>query len=237
MNEWKTIWNGKTVDISNAESEFAIFRELKKADGFDVAVGDAEAYYRSFYEEWMDFYDKLNELATKKINSVYEVGCGSGVNLFMFKNRGIERLGGLDYSESLIQNAKDVTKCDDIVNKEASQLSEEIKYDLVMAESVFQYFDNLEYAEQVLRKMLNKSTGIVYLGEIHDVQYEEELMEYRKRTIENYDEKYKGLSKLFYSKEWIEFIAGDRNVVYTKKDNREYINSKYCFNCFILAKS
>lgn len=37
-----------------------------------------------------------------KIDSVYEVGCGSGVNLFMFKNRLPDvKLGGCDYSETI----------------------------------------------------------------------------------------------------------------------------------------
>ena len=233
-NKWKTIWNKKEADISEARSEYEIFRELKRADGFDVAVENADEYYKSFYEEWLAFYDKLTELSQGPVKSVFEVGCGSGVNLFMFKNRGVGELGGVDYSDTLTQSARAVTGSEDIYTDEAVNISCDRQYDLVMSESVFQYFSNLEYAENVLRKMLKKSRGIVYLGEIHDARFEKELMEYRRKTIEDYDKKYEGLSKQFYKREWIEKIAGDREVIYTEVKNKEYLNSKSLFNCFIL---
>lgn len=114
-------------------------------------------------------------------------------------------------------------------------MPEQPKYDLVMAESVFQYFESTEYAEDVLNKMLQKAEKIVYLGEMHDKEYETELMEYRRKTIPNYDENYKGLHKLFYSKQWIEDIAKkyEKKVVYSYVDNTEYINGKYLFNCYV----
>lgn len=41
------------------------------------------------------------------VNSVYEVGCGSGANLYLLKNRGIQ-VGGIDYSRSLVDTAKKI---------------------------------------------------------------------------------------------------------------------------------
>lgn len=233
-NDWKNIWNNKTANLKEKNTEFEVFSELKRADGFDVAVENEEIYYRSFYDEWIAFYELINKFATTPIESVYEVGCGSGVNLYMFRNRGIKRVGGIDYSASLIMNAKKIIDSRDIVVGEAINIPEKPQYDLVMSESVFQYFSNLEYASTVLKRMLSKSNGIVYLGEIHDSKYENELIGYRRRTIKNYDMIYKGLSKQFYSKEWIENIAGNRKVIFTEVNNSEYLNGKYLFNCFIL---
>ncbi len=235
-NRWKTIWNSKEVDLSEDTSEYEMFCELKRADGFDVAIGDADSYYGSFYEEWLGFYDKLAELSPVKIKSVYEVGCGSGVNLFMFKNRGIRKIGGVDYSRTLSENARKVTGSADIITDEAINLNTDPQYDLVMSESVFQYFENMDYAEAVLRKMLQKSRGIVYLGELHDAVFEKELMDHRRKTIADYEEKYEGLSKLFFRKDWIEKVAGKRKVVYSKVNNSEYLNGEYLFNCFILPE-
>ena len=42
-NRWKTIWNNKhSVMEDHSGNEFQRFCELKKANGFDVAVGNEE---------------------------------------------------------------------------------------------------------------------------------------------------------------------------------------------------
>ncbi len=236
INNWKRIWNSKSVETNQIEqSEFEEFCKLKLANGFDVAVDNKEAYYRAFYTAWLEFYDKAISIVGKDINGVYEVGCGSGVNLYMFKNRIQTRYGGLDYSEALISNIRDLLSDGDFISCDADRMSITPKYDIVMSESVFQYFDNHEYAEKVLRNMIEKSTKLVYLGEIHDAKYEDELMEYRRKTISDYENRYRGLKKLFYSKEWIENIAEEygKKVEYTGVLNPEYINGKYLFNCYI----
>ena len=233
-NRWKSIWDGKNAaDIGNM-TEFDAFCELKRADGFDVAVKNSEEYYRCFYNEWLRFYDKIQEL-TGQINSVYEIGSGSGVNLFLFMNRGIRELGGIDYSQSLVDVCTKILDNADIMCGEAINIETDRMYDLVMSESVFQYFYDAEYAETVLRKMIEKSKKIVYLGEIHDVSKKEELMDYRRKTIADYDENYKGLDKLFLDRKWIKDIAADydRQVLFSNIDNPWYLNSKYCFNCYI----
>ena len=84
-NRWKEIWDKKKADITDKATEFEVFCALKKADGFDVAVKDENAYYKAFYNEFERFWHKTEELAGC-INSVYEVGCGCGVNLFMISN-------------------------------------------------------------------------------------------------------------------------------------------------------
>jgi len=233
-NNWKKIWNGKSAAQIDDSSEFDAFKVLKRADGFDVAVENENEYYQYFYDDWLRFYDKVSELSFD-IKSVYEVGCGSGVNLYMFLNRGVHDLGGIDYSESLASNAREITGSEDIAQGDANTVSIEKKYDLVMSESVFQYFSSVEYAETVLRKMLEKSKKLVYLGEVHDAEYEEELMEYRRRLISNYDENYKGLKKQFYQRGWIERIAREygKSVEFTNVDNPQYLNGKYLFNCYI----
>lgn len=100
-NRWQEIWNkDKEFSLSEkeGEEEFAVYRELKRLDGFDVSIEDAEAYYRSFYDETVDVWERLRRLTD--VGSAYEVGCGSGANLYLLQNRGI-RVGGIDYSDSL----------------------------------------------------------------------------------------------------------------------------------------
>ncbi|MDE7268362.1 MAG: class I SAM-dependent methyltransferase [Lachnospiraceae bacterium] len=236
-SKWKSIWDKKRLDeIDLSKSEFEVFCDLKKADGFDVSVHDEEKYFQSFYNDWMEMYKKVNEIAQNDIHSVYEVGCGSGVNLYLFQNRMKEAvLGGIDYSQGLIDIAKDVISSTDLVCGSAEHIDVQEKYDLVMADSVFQYFSGEEYAEDVLGKMILKSKKIVYISEIHDISLREEWLEYRRQSMENYDQVYEGLDKMFYSKDWILDIAKkhNRQVIFTKSDNPEYWNSRYIFNCFI----
>lgn len=55
-NKWKIIWNNKvSIKASDDENrnEFDRFCELKKANGFDVAVGNEQAYFRAFYNGWI----------------------------------------------------------------------------------------------------------------------------------------------------------------------------------------
>ncbi len=233
-NEWKKIWEKKEqVLIRDDENEFEAFCRLKKANGYDVAVEDQKNYYMSFYNEWLSLYDNIIR-KTGNITSVYEVGCGSGVNIYMFKNRGVSG-GGIDYSPNLLNTARQFGDPDRFTVGEASEITEEPHYSLVMSEGVFEYFNSLDYAEVVLKKMLAKSTCMVYLGGVWNKEQENELMEYRRNTIENYDEKYKGLDKQFYSKDWICSLAADygKNVEFEPINNKYYWNAKYLFNCFI----
>lgn len=238
-NKWKTIWNNKaSIKASGDENrnEFDRFCELKKANGFDVAVGNEQAYFRAFYNGWIEFYNKVVELVRDDIRSVYEVGCGSGVNLFMFKNRlPSANWGGCDYSEPMVKSAILATGSNDFKCCGADEISTKPNYDIVIAESVFQYFETQDYAEVVLKKMIQKSGKLTYLGEIHNKEYESDLMDFRRKTIKDYEERYKGLNKLFLSKEWILKIAAeyDKEVFFTEVNNPEYLNGKYEFNCYI----
>mgnify|MGYP001128315282 CR=1 FL=1 len=103
MQTWKDIWNRKTLQLGEGkEDEFTRFCQLKKANGFDVAVSDEQEYYQYFYDNFLRLYETLLSITNNDIQSVFEVGCGSGVNLMMFGNRGIRELGGIDYSQSLV---------------------------------------------------------------------------------------------------------------------------------------
>lgn len=236
-NNWKNIWSKKKLDfIDDSRDEFSVFCDLKKADGFDVNVQNEEKYFRTFYNDWMEVYKKLKEITGNNIHSVYEVGCGSGVNLYLFQNRIKDViLGGIDYSQGLLDIAKSIVVSQDLVCGNAEQMDVDTKYDCVMADSVFQYFGSVEYAENILNKMILKSSKAVYISEIHDIDFREEWLVHRRNSMKNYDEIYEGLDKMFYSRDWILDIAGKngRQVIFSKSDNPEYWNSKYVFNCFI----
>lgn len=171
-----------------------------------------------------------------KVESVYEVGCGSGVNLYLFQQlKGIQKLGGLDYSEPLVRLAGNVLNVQDLKCEEALWVETDSKYDVVLADSVFQYFPDEDYGKRVLEKMWEKAGKMVVITEVHDQDKREEHMNYRRQCVQNYDEKYAGLDKTFYPKEMFEQFAEqvDANCVIVEPDNDLYWNNQFVFDCYL----
>lgn len=235
MNNWDKVWKSRETKLTNTDDVFQMFCNLKRANGFDTQ--DVDNYYESFYEEWLERTAFIKELCREPLESVYEVGCGSGVNLYMFQQlEKIEKLGGIDYSENIIKVAKGVVDSSDISCGEALAVSVEEKYDLVLSDSVFQYFQDAEYGMKVLDRMYQKAGKLVVITEIHDESRKEEHLKYRRAIVENYDEKYKGLDKTFYSEEMFRAFAEKVKCkcVIKKPKNMIYWNNKYVFECYLL---
>ncbi len=235
-NHWKEIWNNRQVDMERlvGSDEFLLYKELKRLDGFDVRVANEEAYYRAFYDGICKIYSERFSTA----ESIFEVGCGSGANLLLFANRG-KRIGGVDYSGQLVNVAIEVLHGKDIAAGEAVDITTEKKYDIVISDSVFAYFQNEEYGRKVLGKMYDKALSQIALLEIFDKDMEEECIAYRKASVENYDEKYEGLDKVFYPKQmFMDFArAHDCRIEFEPVENEYYWNSRYMYNCYITKHS
>lgn len=235
-NKWKEVWNKNKEFIfseKEGEDEFVVYRELKRLDGFDVSIEDEEAYYRSFYDETINVWDQLR----KKIDvrSAYEVGCGSGANLYLLQNRGIN-VGGIDYSDSLSNIARQiVTDRGSIRTDEAVRIDTEEKYDAVFSDSVFAYFPDEAYGLNVLEKMYEKAAKIVMIREVFDKSMQQECETYRKARYADYEERYRGLDKMFYDREMFHRFAKERfcRIEFSEVNNEYYWNSKYLFNCCI----
>lgn len=235
-NRWKEIWNkNKEFIFSEKEGkdEFAVYRELKRLDGFDVSIEDAETYYRRFYDETIDAWNRVRKQGD--IRTAYEVGCGSGANLYLLQNRGI-KVGGIDYSDSLSNIARQiVTDGGSIRTDEAIRIDTGEKYDAVFSDSVFAYFPDEAYGLKVLEKMYEKATRIVMIREVFDKSVKQECEAYRKSMYADYEERYQGLDKVFYDREMFNRFAEERlcQIEFSEVNNEYYWNSKYLFNCCI----
>lgn len=183
----------------------------------------------------------INRLSKKtKITSIFDVGCGCGANLFLFKNDGI-KIGGMDYSSSQIEIAKklfDKKEITELICGEAIDLPTDIKYDAIISNSVFSYFPNEEYAKAVLDKMVDKALHSIGLIDIHDLEKKDLFTEYRRETIENYDERYKELHKYFYRKDFFHEYANERRIEVEFSDSNVegYWNNEFVFDVFFYKK-
>lgn len=233
MNHWKETWNKRDKDIKITDNVFEMFCRLKKADGYDTLTEDG--YYEGLFEEWKRTNEEIsrNEI---NFNSVYEVGCGSGVNLYLFKNLlKIDKIGGIDYSKPLLEIAGRVLLGAELQYGEAADMDISPKYDLVLSEGVFIYFQDVQYGMKVFEKMYEKAQKVVIIKDVYDLEKKEVCMAARRASVENYDERYKGLEKTFYPKESFIKFADEKNCKYKilEPQNEHYWNNNFIFDFYL----
>lgn len=245
---WKDIWEKKEADFGGIDRDNVkeVFLELKRSNGFDVV--DGAFTYESFLQQYTHTKDMLgipsetgeNTACQGEIQSVYEIGCGSGANLYLFQREGF-KVGGCDYSQSLIRSAKNALaggETLDITCGEAKDIEIEPVYDSVFSNSVFSYFPDEEYALQVLEIMYKKARYSIGILDVHDRTKKEAFTEYRRKIIEDYDERYAGLPKYFYEKSFFADFAAAHNmdIQFCESDFPGYWNNEFIFNCYMYKK-
>lgn len=241
MSEWENIWNKHEGDLkvlADADDKTK-FLELKRANGFDV-IGHGLSY-----DSLIQQYNEIKEMLINKsfipqiggACSVYEIGCGSGANLFLFEKEGY-KVGGIDYSQSLINTAKNVLDSVDLICDSAVNMPAFPQYDVVLSNSVFSYFDDEDYAAQVLEKAFKKAVYAIGLIDIHDIEKKDKFIEFRRKEVENYEERYKNLPKYFYSRKFFEDFAKrkDMEIVFTEPIVDGYWNNGFIFDCFMYKR-
>lgn len=122
-----------------------------------------------------------------------------------------------------------------IATGEAVDISVDGKYDMVFSDSVFAYFPNENYGKAVLEKMYEKAKKVIVISEVFDKSLQAECECYRRKKFSDYDKRYEGLDKIFYSKGmFLEFAKKHRcTVKFSNVENEYYWNSRYLFNCYI----
>ena len=177
----------------------------------------------------------------RKGESVFEVGCGCGADLYLLSNDGF-KVGGVDYSSAQISIAKKVFSEDDnmleLICDEAINIPIDIKYDSIFSNSVFSYFSNEEYTTKVLDRISDKvrfSFGII---DVHDIEKKQQFEAYRKETVENYEDRYKELKKLFYRRDfflnWAEHNGYE--IDFYDSNVEGYWNSEFVFDVYMYRK-
>lgn len=237
-SKWHEVWERRTVNktILNSKNPSEVFMELKRINGWDSTGSMLE--YDQFYDQYMQTKNELEFNPRSKsnvISSVFEVGCGCGANLYLFQNDGYH-VGGMDYAANLIEIADSVlTEPIELICKEAADLSWDVKYDAVLSNSVFSYFDSYEYAEKVLEAMYNKANHAIGIIDIHNIEKKEEFIQFRKGLYQDYEERYQDLPKFFYEKSFFLDFAEKNNmsIKFTKPDMKDYWNNEFVFNCFM----
>jgi ubiquinone/menaquinone biosynthesis C-methylase UbiE len=231
---WRDIWlkKGSTVQTNGKEKQELI--NLIKFDGFDTGGGSVNE------ETWLKLVDLVEKkIQLKKNFNIIEVGCGAGAFLYPFYQQGIYNIYGIDYSESLIKIAKEVMPKANLICAEAKSLPfEKNLFDVVVSNSVFNYFPNEIYAKDVLFEILRvlKSGGECLLLDLNDLA-KKDYAEKKRRDelgVEEYEKRYKNLSQMYYDKDWFKNFALQNNLEFEIFDQKitEYGNSEWRFNFY-----
>lgn len=237
---WKYIWNKHLeLNFSLSDNPDRLLKSLVVSDGFDWGLGVIDP------EDWKVYVeDMYRVLKLKPGMSVFEVGCGGGAFLYPLYQKGLT-VGGFDYASNLIHlaklampggrfevlNAKDFAAT--IVPVDGAPAegsgaeggmpgSSTGRPDVVLANSVFQYFDSLKMAEAVLLAMFALADSTVAVLNVPDLRTEMEEKEASRDAlpVNVYDEMYDGLKHLYLERNWFVMMgkrAGWKARVYAQQ--------------------
>lgn len=226
---WKAVWDRKSADHQSDD----LLKSLIQANGFDTGCGD----YSS--KQWNVMTRELvNMLEIDDSSRVLEVGCGAGALLFGIQSHSKAEIFGYDYSASLISSAKNLLSGDFKVSEALVNPFADTQFNFVISHSVFQYFPTQDYAFDTISVMANALLpgGKIALLDLNDASCAATYHDERKKNCNNpeeYEERYRDLPHLFFSKEKIGSHLsklGFENVSFPKHAIPDYANSKYRFN-------
>ena len=194
IEKWKKIWANKGKKIGRLSS----LGQLLEMNGHDTGFGsftpdEWETMVKSFY----------GQVTFEKGSNVLEIGCGCGAFLYVLQELCPAHYYGIDYSENLIRKAEELLSDCQFMVSEANQLAfSDIKFDVIYVYSVFQYFPDVSYAEEVIKIWSEqiKPGGLLVLMDLNDDRFQKDYHAVRANSydsIETYFENYKSLSHLF----------------------------------------
>lgn len=172
----------------NANSAIEAGGWYNSFDGTVYSEMEMEQYIENTYEKLKPYLGK------EKI--VVEIGCASGLTMFRIAPY-VGKYIGTDMAKVNLQKNRERINRENISNIELCQCSADKigdmvsdKVDIVIINSVCQYFPDMEYFEKVLEETLGllKASGALYLGDLLDrdllKDFEKELTEYQIRHQE-----------------------------------------------------
>jgi ubiquinone/menaquinone biosynthesis C-methylase UbiE len=229
-NKWLNIWSSK--NLPNRPS----LKDMIIANGWNTNFGSySEIHYKKMVK---DFCIKMK---LKKNFKILELGCGSGAFIFCLKKLVQANYYGIDYSQSLVNAAKKIMPTENFICSEVNvEHFHNVKFDIIFAHSVLNYFPNYQYLDKVLniwsRKL--KSKGKLVLMDLNDKKKKFLYLDMRMssyKSIKDYKKDYKGLNHLYFDQGLLKKklnkygIMDIKSFLYPALGN---LNSKFRFSIF-----
>jgi cyclopropane fatty-acyl-phospholipid synthase-like methyltransferase len=192
---WRQIFNKSYNERKNHFKQ-----KMEKIEEL-IYVGDLKIDFQNFKNSFQTF---LNYNPKK----ILEIGCGNGSVLYLFHEKAAE-VYGIDFSEEAIEQCKNNMSSQNFAVSEADKIPFFEKFDLILSNSTFQYFNDVEYAQNVIKNavsFLNKD-GIFFISDLFDEEKKEEYIKFRKKELnmseKEWNNRYYKINHLFLNKEKI----------------------------------
>lgn len=158
----------------------------------------------------------------KHQKDVLEVGCGTGPFLYLFYENG-SNVYGIDTSEEAIACCKANMPRGHFKLTQADAIDFNKKFDVILSNSVFQYFDDISYAYKVILSILKllKPNGICIITDLFDIKKKDEYIKFRKKeaglTDKQWEQRYASVKHIYYDKDKLKRFIEDLGYVVTIK--------------------
>ncbi len=123
--------------------------------------------------------DIISQVLAQKPESVWEIGCGTGMLLFQIAPHTEKYYGtdisnvSLEYIKKQIEQQPEKYSHVSLAQKRAEDMADipDNSFDLVLLSSIVQYFPNVEYLLQVIENSIRvvKPGGMIFLGDIRSL--------------------------------------------------------------------
>ena len=230
-NPWLKIWKQKGNNLKSSRIE-----KILNSGGHDTPNGQFNK------KNWFKHIQSLfKSIKLKKNSKILEYGCGAGAVLsYWYKKK--YQLNGIDYSKTLITKGK---KYFPKINFRVGEISSidffDTKFDLIFTHSVFQYFENYQYAKNLISKMLTKlnKKGYICILDVPNKDNERNFIKNRKKIlgIKEYKKKYEKKKHLFYKKSFFKDFAKKNNLSIRIFDHFSSFNENSKFRYNVIFKS
>ncbi|MBJ8030398.1 class I SAM-dependent methyltransferase [Bacillus cereus group sp. N21] len=155
---------------------------------------------KPFSQQEMDEYifnikQKLLPHLSKTMD-ILEIGCASGLTMYEL-SPFVRTYTGIDMSKKMIEQNRLFIKKQELTNirvlclkaDEIDQLSPQ-KFNVLVMNSVSQYFHGFNYLRDVLKKMISlvPETGVLFIGDVMDLKQKENLINSIKKFQKNTSE-------------------------------------------------
>lgn len=228
-NSWHQLWKNKRLD-----ADAPTLPRLLEMVGWKTQTGGLPV------EDWLGFVTYVTEKVNLRPGQrVLEVGCGPGGFLLPLYQQGYA-VSGIDYSKTLLEISHKVMPNGIFLAAEANALPfEDQAFDIVFSTSVFQYFDDYDYVDSVVREISRclRKGGRGALLDLNDAAKRDLFMDRRYARIgdrEEYARQYKNLSQLFFDKQWIVDLGRKKGLSGYNEEQciEKYWNNEFRFNYF-----
>ena len=181
INNWMSISQIDYANLNLENYKFNINGWISSYTG--LAIPSEEM------QEWID--NTIDKILKLKPQNILEIGSGSGLIVFNILEN-CKHYYATDFSQYAIDYTNKIVERYGFSNKISTYCStaDEIpyskikKYDLVVINSVIQYFPNLDYLENVINKAINgiERDGKIFIGDVRDYR----LLHCFHSSVQNY---------------------------------------------------